>query len=173
MAKTKPIGALARDIYEVKNIVGNERYLYDAANYVQAAAKLLAPAGEGDLRQNIQVTVTKDVGAIVAHIGTRLEYALYVELGTGPRGAADHSGISPDINPTYSTTSWWVHESQVPAGTAEKYHWITITTKDAGKFYLVNGQPAQPYLYPALKDNEQTIGELLTEGWGQAIRKTV
>lgn len=172
MAKAKPIGALARDIYEVKNIVGNPQYLYDAANYVQAAAKPLAPADSGDLRQNIQVTVTKDVGAIVAHIGTRLEYALYVELGTGPRGAADHSGISPDISPTYSTSSWWIHESQVPAGTAEKYHWTTITTKQ-GKFYKCDGQPAQPYLYPALKDNEQTIGELLAEGWGQAIRKTV
>jgi len=172
MAKTKPIGALARDIYEVKNIVGNPQYLYDAANYVQRAAKLLAPADSGDLRQNIQVTVTKDVGAIVAHIGTRLEYALYVELGTGPRGAADHSGISPDISPTYSTSSWWIHESQVPAGTAEKYHWTTITTKQ-GKFYKCDGQPARPYLYPALKDNEQTIGELLAEGWGQAIRKTV
>lgn len=172
MAKTKQIGALARDIYEVKNIVGNPQYLYDAANYVQAAAKLLAPADSGDLRQNIQVTVTKDVGAIVAHIGTRLEYALYVELGTGPRGAADHSGISPDISPTYSTSGWWIHESQVPAGTAEKYHWTTITTKQ-GKFYKCDGQPAQPYLYPALKDNEQTIGELLAEGWGQAIRKTV
>lgn len=172
MAKAKPIGALARDIYEVKNIVGNPQYLYDAANYVQAAAKLLAPADSGDLRQNIQVTVTKDVGSIVAHIGTRLEYALYVELGTGPRGAADHSGISPDISPTYSTSSWWIHESQVPAGTAEKYHWTTINTKQ-GKFYKCDGQPAQPYLYPALKDNEQTIGELLAEGWGQAIRKTV
>ena len=172
MAKTKPIGALARDIYEVKNIVGNPQYLYDAANYVQAAAKDLAPADSGDLRQNIQVTVTKDVGAIVAHIGTRLEYALYVELGTGPRGAADHSGISPDISPTYSTSGWWIHESQIPAGTAEKYHWTTITTKQ-GKFYKCDGQPAQPYLYPALKDNEQTIGELLAEGWGQAIRKTV
>ena len=153
MAKTKPIGALARDIYEVKNIVGNPQYLYDAANYVQAAAKLLAPTDSGDLRQNIQVTVTKDVGA-------------------GPRGAADHSGISPDISPTYSTSGWWIHESQVPAGTAEKYHWTTITTKQ-GKFYKCDGQPAQPYLYPALKDNEQTIGELLAEGWGQAIRKTV
>lgn len=172
MAKTKPIGALARDIYEVKNIVGNPQYLYDAANYVQAAAKPLAPADSGELRQSIQVTVTKDVGAIVAHIGTRLEYALYVELGTGPRGAADHSGISPDISPTYSTSGWWIHESQVPAGTAEKYHWTTITTKQ-GKFYKCDGQPAQPYLYPALKDNEQTIGELLAEGWGQAIRKTV
>lgn len=172
MAKAKPIGALARDIYEVKNIVGNPQYLYDAANYVQEEAKLLAPADSGDLRQNIQVTVTKDVGAIVAHIGTRLEYALYVELGTGPRGAADHSGISPDISPTYSTSGWWIHESQVPAGTAEKYHWTTITTKQ-GKFYKCDGQPAQPYLYPALKDNEQTIGELLAEGWGQAIRKTV
>lgn len=172
MAKTKPIGALARDIYEVKNVVSDPQHLYNAANYVQAAAKLLAPADSGELRQSIQITVTNDVGAIVAHIGTRLEYALYVEMGTGPRGAANHSGISPDINPTYSTSSWWIHESQVPAGTAEKYHWTTITTKQ-GKFYKCDGQPAQPYLYPALKDNEQTIGELLAEGWGQAIRKTV
>ena len=172
MAKKKNIGALARDIYEVKRIVGDPQYLYDAANVVQAAAKLLAPANDGELRQRIEVTVTKDVGALVAHIGTRLDYAIYVEVGTGPKGQANHSGISPDISPTYSTTSWWIHESQVPAGTAEKYHWTTINTKN-GKFYKCDGQAAQPFLYPALKDNEQTIGELLAEGWGQAIRKTV
>lgn len=172
MAKNKPIGALARDIYEVEKILGDTQNLYNAANYVQAAAKLLAPANDGELRQSIQVTVSQEVGAIVAHIGTRLEYALYVEVGTGPKGQANHSGISPDISPTYSTTSWWIHESQVPAGTAEKYHWTTINTKN-GKFYKCDGQAAQPYLYPALKDNEQTIGELLAEGWAQAIRKTV
>lgn len=172
MAKKKSIGTLAKDIYEVKNIVGDPRYMHQAALYVQGAARRRAPADMGTLRNSISVAVVENPGQLVAHIGTNLEYALYVELGTGPKGAADHFGISPDIQPAYTMSPWWIHESQVPPGTGEKYHWFYITTKE-GRFYQVTGQPAQPYLYPALKDNEQEIGNLLAEGWEKAIRKAL
>lgn len=166
----KDFTTLSKDLRKVQDIIGSKEYLQQAANYVMAAAKLLAPTGEsGDLRKSISVTITEAPAELTAHIGSWLEYAIYVEVGTGPKGAANHAGISPDIQPAYTMSPWWVHESQIPPGTGEKYHWYSIET-DQGTFYQVTGQPARPFLYPALKDNEQVIGDLLAGSWEKAIR---
>ena len=56
-----------------------------------------------------------------------------MELGTGPKGAQEHSGISPNVTPSYVNSPWWIHESQIDIDLAEKYNWFSIDTKD-GKF---------------------------------------
>lgn len=167
----KDISSLAHDLNAIRGVVLNKKHLMTAAGFVQSSAKLLAPTGaSGELRNSIQMTVVESPTRLTAHIGTNLEYALYVEFGTGKIGAANHAGVSPYVTPAYTMSSWWIHESQVDPDVPERYHWFSIDTK-AGKFYQVNGQPAQPFLYPALKDNEQTIGDLLRGGWEEAIRK--
>ena len=82
--------------------------------------------------------------------------APYVEFGTGPKGQADHAGISPEVTPVYTQAPWWIHESQIDRRTAEKYRWFYIDTPQ-GRFYQCTGQPAHPFLYPALHDNEDKI----------------
>lgn len=79
-----------------------------------------------------------------------------MEFGTGPRGREDHAGISPNVSPSYTQKPWWIHESQIDARTAEKYGWFHIDTPE-GRFYQCSGQAAQPFMYPALKNNEQKI----------------
>lgn len=91
---------------------------------------------------------------------TNKSYAPYVEFGTGPKGQANHAGISPNVPVAYSQSPWWIHESQIDKGLAEKYHWFYIDTKD-GRFYQCNGQPARPFMYPALKNNEEKITRLI------------
>lgn len=59
-----------------------------------------------------------------------------------------------------SQSPWWIHESQIDKGLAEKYHWFYIDTKD-GRFYQCIGQPARPFMYPALKNNEEKITRLI------------
>ncbi|HEM5164059.1 TPA: HK97 gp10 family phage protein, partial [Streptococcus suis] len=71
------------------------------------------------------------------------------EFGTGPKGAANHAGISPNVSVSYRSTPWYVHESQIDVG---PYRFQKI-----GEFYKMFGQVAQPYLYPALKDNEERV----------------
>lgn len=87
---------------------------------------------------------------------TNRAYAPYVEFGTGPKGQANHAGISPEVTPVYTQVPWWIHESQVDRRTAEKYRWFYINTPQ-GRFYQCTGQPAHPFLYPALHDNEDKI----------------
>ena len=85
-----------------------------------------------------------------------------MEFGTGPKGQANHEGISPDAAVSYSQSPWWIHESQVGRETAERYGWSYIDTPD-GRFYHCFGQAAHPYMYPALKNNEQEIERIFEE----------
>lgn len=143
--------------------------LKTAAGIVRDAAVINTPVGFGQLKQSIRTDVYDDNGEHVAEVFTKKPYAGYVELGTGPKGAANHAGISPNISPTYTPEAWWIHESQLDAGTGEKYGWYHIDTKD-GRFYLCYGQAAQPFLYPALADNKQLILKALKEGYEGIIR---
>ena len=91
-----------------------------------------------------------------ALLSTTVPDAPYVEFGTGPKGQANHAGISPEVTPVYTQVPWWIHESQVDRRTAEKYRWFYIDIPQ-GRFYQCTGQPAHPFLYPALHDNEDKI----------------
>ncbi|HEM3541851.1 HK97-gp10 family putative phage morphogenesis protein [Streptococcus suis] len=119
-----------------------------AKNVVQADAKLRAPVNDGDLRAGIKVRMSKS-GDPRAEVVSTSDHGAYVEFGTGPKGAANHAGISPEVSVSYRSTPWYVHESQIDVG---PYRFQKI-----GEFYKMFGQVAQPYLYPALKDNEERV----------------
>lgn len=120
-----------------------------AKNVVQADAKLRAPVKNDDLRPGIKVRMAKSDRAPRAEVVSTSDHGAYVEFGTGPKGAANHAGISPDVNVSYRSTPWYVHESQIDIG-----HY---KFPKHGEFYKMYGQVAQPYLYPALKDNEERV----------------
>lgn len=130
---------------------------------IQGQAKLLAPvsgvvSGAGELRDSIRVRVETRDGYVIGTCYTNKAYAVFVEMGTGPKGQADHAGIAPGIPVAYTPEPWWVHEgpgeNEVSRETGEGYHWFHIDTKQ-GRFYKVEGQPAQPYMYPAYKAVEE------------------
>ncbi len=170
MAKKKTIVTLAQDLKAIQQDIANTQHLKNAAVFIRDRAADLAPDGDGALSQSIRYSIDGSDEQIVIHVGTSLAYALYVEFGTGPKGQKNHQGVSPDVPVTYQAEPWWIHESQVPPGTAERYHWFSIQTKE-GKFYRVSGQAAQPYLYPAIKNNEKYISSLIVDGWKTAIRR--
>lgn len=169
MAKVKDINLMAKDLAAVHRIVTNPSYLNQAANYVLSAAKLRAPAKRGELKNSISVTV--ETGKeITAHIGTNKEYAMYVEFGTGPKGQANHSGTSPDVAVTYRQSGWLIPASKAPEIATDYPHWPSITI-NGQVFYKSLGQAAQPFLYPALKNNEKTVADILEGGWKTAIER--
>lgn len=149
---------------------GVKKAIGQGTKIAQAGAVLMCPVGDGELRQSIKTRVTVEDDRVIGTVYTNKKYAAYVELGTGPRGEADHAGISPEITPSYSQSPWWIHESQVDAKTAEKYHWFYIDT-EKGRFYQCSGQPAQPFLYPGLKDNEEIICRKINDVLAAEIRK--
>ena len=126
------------------------------AEAVRAAAVLRAPSSNGELRGSIKSDVTVTDQEVVGTVYTNKEYAQYVEFGTGPVGAANHAGISPDVAITYRTSGWWISEDQIDPNVAEKYHFKCIEY-EGKKFYYTTGQRAQPFMYPALASMEQKV----------------
>ena len=111
------------------------------------------PVDTGDLRKRTRARTPKiDGDTVEAKVVANTEYALYVEMGTGPVGEAIHDGIDPNANPTYCPEGW------------------VYPTKDGGyKFTL--GQPAQPFMYPAKKQNEQRAQEIIADEIQKAVEK--
>lgn len=133
---------------------------------VQEAAKANCPVFDGELRSKILTEVTEEEDTVRGTCWPAVKHGTFVELGTGPKGQANHEGISPDITVAYTQSPWWIHESQIDRDVAEHYHFFHIDTPQ-GRFYQCTGQAAQPYLYPALKDNEEEIVKLV----GEEIKK--
>lgn len=139
-----------------------EKPVGKAINYVQSAAKAGCPVHDGELRESIFTATEQRGDAVYGICYTNKQYAPYVEMGTGPKGQANHNGISPNVAVAYSQSPWWIHESQIDKSIAEKYHWFYIDTPE-GRFYQCTGQSARPFMYPALKDNEKEVTQIIAE----------
>lgn len=139
---------------------------------VQGNAKMLCPVHYGELRSSIFTEVETSGDRATGICYTNKSYAPYVEFGTGPKGQKKHEGISPDAAVAYTQDPWWIHESQIESSAAEKYHWFYIDTPK-GRFYQCTGQPAQPFMYPALKNNEEAIVKEIKSVLREEIRRKV
>lgn len=146
-------------------------YVKEAGQFVRSQAVMLCggyKVSSGELRDSIFMDFSKRDGHAVAEVYTEKSYAPYIEFGTGQKGAAHHAGISPNITPAYTLTPWWIHESMVDKDAAEVYRWFYIDT-DEGRFYRVNGQPAKPFMYPALADNKDAVVDIMKKGIEKAF----
>lgn len=145
---------------DTKPIVGK------GISFVQEVAKSNCPVGDGELRQSIYTDVDDDSGIARGTCFPSAAHGPYVEFGTGPKGQASHEGVSPDVAVAYTMEPWWIHEgpgeNEIDRATAEHYHFQYIDTPQ-GRFYKCTGQAAQPYLYPALKDNEENVLKIMAE----------
>lgn len=85
------IEGLTALLAKLDNLGGNaEKALQDgvdkAARRVKRDAKLLCPVDTGRLRNSIQHKTTKEEGKIEGTVFTNVEYAPYIEFGTGQKG---------------------------------------------------------------------------------------
>ena len=121
------------------------------AQKAAADAQKLAPhgkfsqagsGGNASLSGSISHKVETQGGAFVGIVQSNAPHAAYDEFGTGPVGAANHSGISPNVSPSYTSRESWVYPYEGPEGT---------------EFATTSGQPARPFLYPAAVQNESTF----------------
>ena len=106
--------------------------LTKACLVVERSAKQKAPKGDGTLRNSITSKVENGEGVVF----TPLEYAPYVEYGTGL--FAEEGG-----------------RTDVP--------WCYYDVK-TGEFYYTEGMHPHPYMRPALDENRERIKEILREG---------
>lgn len=104
--------------------------LLKAGALVERSAKQKAPKHNGQLAQSIEYEV--DAQGTTCTVFTPLEYAPYVEYGTGLY--AEESG-----------------RKDVP------WHY----QDERGEWHTTSGQDPQPFMRPALTENENKIAELL------------
>lgn len=99
---------------------------------VEREAKKKAPKGVGDLRKSIQHTITEEGGKMVGIVFTPLEYAPYVEYGTG---IFAEEGGRQDVP--------WSYQDE------------------EGNWHSTSGMKPTPYMRPALLENKQNILEII------------
>lgn len=102
-----------------------------ACALVERAAKQKAPKDNGELRRSISSKVEDGVGEVF----TPLEYAPYVEYGTGL--FAEEGG---------RTNVPWCYQD------------------DEGNWHSTSGQHPQPFMRPALDENREQIKRIIKEG---------
>ena len=101
---------------------------------VENEAKIKCPVDNGLLRNSITHYIEDNPDELVGVVGTNVEYATYVEFGTG----------------IYSSL-----------GNGRQDRW---KYKDAkGEWHSTIGQHPQPYLQPALEENRRKIEKMFKE----------
>lgn len=106
------------------------RALERCGSEAEGYAKDLVPVDTGNLRNSISHTVDEEEPT--AYVGTNVEYAPYVELGTGKY--AEGGRPTP-----------WVYQD------------------DNGNWHWTAGNPAQPFLKPAVADHAQTYRNIIED----------
>ncbi len=117
-----------------------------ATKLVHGQAKDLAPVDKGGLAGSIHMQVTDTGKSLEGRVYTNLEYAPYVEFGTGVTGNGTYPYQIEGLNLEYKDKGWAYYD------------------EDKGEWIYTKGQEAQPYMYPALKENEKTIKRILKDG---------
>lgn len=105
--------------------------LGQACALVERSAKQKAPKDNGDLRRSISSKVENFQGIVF----TPLEYAPYVEYGTG---LFAETGGRVDVPWSYKD--------------------------DEGNWHTTSGQKPQPFMRPALDENRAKIKQIIKEG---------
>ena len=129
------IGKVLKRLEKLSNTEKIEKAMGKACAVVEAAAKQNAPKDTGALRNSITSKVENRNGHVEGTIFTPLEYAPYVEYGTG---LFAESGGRKDVP--------WNYQD------------------DKGEWHSTSGQKPQPFMRPAIEDNRNKIIEILREG---------
>lgn len=155
-----------------------ERAMKKQGSLVRDHAKDLAPvrrsgAGGGELRDNIYLKNSREGDSFIAEVYTPIDYALYVEFGTGPTGQANHQGISPSVSPVYSQSGWMIPADAMDPEDAEFYGFGPVEKDGEIIGYYTSGQIARPFMYPGLNDLRETITENLQKAFNDSIERSL
>lgn len=130
------------DVLEVMNEIADidtyKKALGKACALVERAAKKKAPKVDGTLRRSITSKIEVNGNNLEGVVYTPLEYAPYVEFGTG---LFAEKGGRKDVP--------WHYKN------------------DDGEWVHTKGQHPQPFIRPALTENRENIMRILKEGLSQ------
>lgn len=130
----KNVDGVLAAIEELADTSGYEQALGKACATIERSAKEKAPKDTGALRRSITSKVESRDGKIEGVVFTPLEYAPYVEYGTG---IFAESGGRMDVP--------WNYQD------------------DQGNWHSTSGQHPQPFMRPALDENREQIIRIIKE----------
>lgn len=125
------LNEVLESIENIADVEGLEDALLRACLLVEASAKQNAPKDTGALRRSITSKVEGQKGIIF----TPLEYAPYIEYGTGLFAESQGRADVP-----------WCYQD------------------DKGEWHSTSGMKPHPFMRPALNENRERIIEILKEG---------
>lgn len=137
MADDIKIDGIEEILEKLDGVIDNQKLemaLGKACALVERAAKQKAPKGTGELRRSITSRIDHTGEEATGVVFTPLEYAPYIEFGTGL--FAEEGG-----------------RQDVP------WHY----KDDEGEWHSTSGQKPRPYMRPALNENREQIKKILEE----------
>lgn len=132
--KVEGIKELAVELDGMADEATMQQALGRAGLVVEEAARKKAPKDNGALRRSI----TSKVDGLTCTVFTPLEYAPYVEYGTGLYA---ENGGRKDVP--------WHYQD------------------DEGNWHTTSGQHPHPFMRPALDENREKVTKILEEGLGR------
>ena len=135
MSRIEGTNHIIESIGNIADVQKLEQLMGQACAIVERVAKEKAPKDTGALRRSITSKVEVIDDSITGVVYTPLEYAPYVEYGTG---LFAEEGGRMDVP--------WNYQD------------------DKGVWHSTSGQKPQPYLRPALEENREKINRLFKEG---------
>ena len=121
----------------IKDMVNTDKMVAamgKACALVEKEAKFNAPKDTGALRRSISSKVEVEGKEVIGTVFTPLEYAPYIEYGTG---LFAESGGRKDVP--------WDYQD------------------DKGEWHTTSGQKPQPFMRPALNENKENVKEIIKE----------
>lgn len=141
----KNVDTIKRRLHNISSMDLSDR-MNKATTLVHAQAKMLAPVDTGNLSGSIHMEIKRKGRNLIGRVFTNVEYAPFVEFGTGIKGNGSYPYEVNGLNLSYRDTPW-------------------VYTPDGGEtYYHTEGQLAQPFMYPALHDNKDTIKKIFADG---------
>ena len=125
----------------------------EATKLVHGQAKELAPVDSGNLAGSIHMQVKNDGDDVQGRVYTNLEYAAYVEFGTGITGNGTYPYQVKGLSLEYRDKGWAYFD------------------EDAGEWIYTKGQEAQPYMYPALSNHKKTIEKMMKDAVSKILKE--
>lgn len=138
----------------------SRRAMTRAVNLVEASAIKRCRGDTGLLRESITSSVKSENGTIEGTVGTNVAYAPYVEFGTGYVGGQSPHPLDAELGITRSHPVKTYNKKDGSQTTVQG--WVYYDELHQ-RFCFTRGQPARPFLYPALKENQRNITEIFKE----------
>lgn len=105
---------------------------------IQAEAKMNTPVAEGEARNSIITETAIEGESVIGVVKATAPHSVFIEMGTGPMGEANHAGVAP-VPVTYRSTPWVYY------------------SKKHKSFFTTKGMPARPFLYPAFAKRKKNL----------------